>query len=230
MVLDQNVINNQTQKISYPRTKQSSNVDNNSKQYIRAASLAGTVLGISSAVASCYMIKKHSNPALSLKNLAYNEKDILLLGAGSVLGGLAGGLISDKNQSNQIPKLREASLQFFGNLACPLAVLTCANKLFDRPGLKSATITKIAVIISSLVLGMNIGNKIMNKVNNKIFNQEQNRKIHSSDYLVHTDDICIAASLLLKDSSALSKIVSRVLPFSFILSGTKTGTQESQII
>ena len=41
---------------------------------------------------------KKGNPALTLKKLSYDEKDVLLIGAGSVLGGLAGGLIADREK------------------------------------------------------------------------------------------------------------------------------------
>ena len=48
------------------------------------------------------------------------EKDVLLIGAGSVLGGLTGGLLTDKDPKNKVPKLREASQQFFGNTLFPV--------------------------------------------------------------------------------------------------------------
>ncbi len=87
---------------------------------------------------------------------------------------------------------------------------------------------KIADTIGSLIAGMEIGNKIMNKVNNKIFNEEVKHEVHPSDYLVHTDDMCVAASLLLKDSKSLSAITSKALPLSFILAGAKAGMQEKE--
>lgn len=223
-----------------------SNNKNKDKKRIRKntiCSVAGSAIGITASVAGIYTLAKKKNPQVSLKNLTYDEKDILAIGAGSVLGGLIGGLVSDKKEENKIPKLREASLQFFGSLACPLGILSIANKALDKskfelPKIKGSTKTieranvvisalpKIAVTFASLVAGMNVGNKIMNKVNNKIFHQEENRKVETSDYLVHTDDICIAASLLLKDSKTISAITSKALPASFILAGAKTGTRE----
>ena len=138
--------------------------------------------------------------------------------------------------------MREATLQFFGSLACPLGILAVANRQLEKSGfrlpkingnskaVKQANIViealpKIAVTIGSLVAGMNIGNRIMNKVNNKIFGQHEDRKVHASDYLVHADDVCVAASLLLKDNKSIAAITSKARPASFILAGTKTGYQ-----
>ena len=212
------------------------------RKKVKTASFIGSALGIAGAVAGILAMAKKANPAASLKNLTYNEKDILLIGAGSILGGLTGGLLTDKNKENTKPKLREASQQFFGSLMCPIAILSVAEKALEKSGfkmpqIKSASkyvnnvigaLPKIAITIGSLIAGMEIGNKIMNKINNKIFNEEVKHEVHPSDYLVHTDDMCVAASLLLKDSKSLSAITSKALPLSFILAGAKTGMQEKE--
>ncbi len=242
-----NIINmtmqeNQFSSVS-PKKENQTNTKINGKK-ITACSAIGSAVGIIGAVAGVYSLAKKENPSIILKNLTYDEKDILMIGAGSIIGGLTGGLIADNNSKNKIPKLREASLQFFGSLACPIGILAAANKALDKANIKMPQLQgnsrmtkiannfisaspKIAATIGSLVLGMNIGNKIMNKVNNKIFNQEENRKVQASDYLVHADDVCVAASLLLKDSKTISAITSKALPASFILAGTKTGIQQS---
>ena len=132
--------------------------------------------------------------------------------------------------------------------------LSCPVKIIDNPVKTSSTIffapkptatpktpavasigfisipklPKILVTIGSLIAGMNIGNRIMNKVNNKIFDQKENREVHASDYLVHADDICVAASLLLKDNKSIAAITSKALPASFILAGTKAGSEHAE--
>ena len=242
MALNGSLVNNvpkQNETVSAEKEKKSDN-----KRKITTAAAIGSAIGIAGAVAASYAIAKKGNPSLTFSNLTYDEKDILMIGAGSVLGGLTGGLIADKDPKNTIPKLREASQQFFGSLLCPIAILSVAEKALEKSGFKLpqlqgetkaikaanivlAALPKIAVTIGSLVAGMNIGNKIMNKVNNFIFKQNENREVHASDYLVHTDDICVAASLLLKDSKALSTITSKLLPASFILAGTKTGSEQA---
>ena len=215
------------------------------KKEVKIASFIGSALGIAGAVAGIYSMAKKGNPAASFKNLTYGEKDIILIGAGSILGGLTGGLLADKQKENRVPKLREATQQFFGSLVCPISILAVAEKALEKSGfklpqIKSASkfanvantvlgaLPKIAVTIGSLITGMELGNKIMNKVNNKIFKEEVKHDVHPSDYLVHTDDLCVAASLLLKDSKSLSAITSKALPLSFILAGAKTGMQTKE--
>ena len=232
--------NNQIMPVQHKKHNKKKQTD----KTVMTASVLGSATGITLAVAGIYSLAKKKNPVVSLKNLTYDEKDILMIGAGSIAGGLTAGLASDKNEKNKTPKLREASLQFFGSLACPLGILAVANHVLDKskfelPKIQGtskavniantviAALPKIAVTIGSLVSGMHIGNKIMNKVKNTIFKQQEHREVHASDYLVHADDICVAASLLLKDSKSISAITSKALPASFILAGVKTGMQEA---
>ena len=51
----------------------------NNRKKVVAASLAGSAIGIASSVAGIYAMAKKGNPALVLKNLAYQEKDVLLI-------------------------------------------------------------------------------------------------------------------------------------------------------
>ena len=231
-------------KTAVQKTKTvNTNFGNKESKKVLASSIAGSVLGIAAAVGGVYAMAKKGDPSASIKNLRYEEKDILLIGAGSVLGGLSGGLLTDNNKNNVKPKLREASQMFFGSLVCPLGILSATEKLLDKSGFKLPLIhsgsafaktanvflealPKIAVTAGSLIAGMEIGNNIMNKVNNKIFKEEVKHEVHPSDYLVHTDDACVAASLLLKDSKTFASATSKLLPASFILSGVKTGIQK----
>ena len=73
---------------------------------------------------------------------------------------------------------------------------------------------------------MEIGNKVVNKLNNKIFKEEVKHDVKAEDYLVHADDICITANMLLKDVKSITSVTSTLLPLSFIVSGSKTGMQQ----
>ena len=249
-----NILNaalNSTYKSYQPGLKTPENLNMNkqinfsaNRKRVKVASVIGSAIGITAAVAGIYAMAKKRNPDTKLHNLTYEEKDVLLIGAGSVLGGLTGGLLSDENKNNIKPKLREASQQFFGSMMCPIGLLALANKGLEKlnytppkipnnvKGAKALNVIigalpKVAVTIGSIVAGMEIGNKIMNKVNNKIFKEEVKHDVEASDYLVHADDICLAANLLLKDTKSISKITSKALPATFILAGIKTGTQEA---
>lgn len=218
---------------------------NNNKKKVMAASIAGSAIGIGAAVAGVYTLAKKGNPALTFKNLTYEEKDVLMVGAGSVLGGLTGGLIADKDKENIKPKLRESSTQFFGNMVCPISLLALGNKLIDKyniklPKLNSANsmanfinpilsvLPKVAMTIGALMGGMKIGNAIMNAVNNKIFNEKVQDKVEAEDYLVHADDLCLAANMLLKDAPSISTVTSKILPATFIIAGSKSGMQQKE--
>lgn len=213
------------------------------KKHIKAASIAGSAIGIAGAVAGIYSMAKKGNPSLAFRNLNYEEKDVLLIGAGSVLGGLTGGLLADKDKDNVKPKLREASQQFFGNMACPIGLLALSNHILDttnfqlpklsvsNPAAKAinpvlGVLPKVVMTIGSLIGGMELGNKIMNNVNDKIFNEKVKHKVEAEDYLVHADDLCLTANMLLKDAPAISTITSKILPLTFIVAGAKTGMQQ----
>ena len=221
------------------------NIQNNKNdKKVTAASIAGSAIGIAAAVAGVYQLAKNSNPEISLKNLAYSEGDVILIGAGSVLGGLTGGLIADKNKENVQAKKREAMQQFFGNMLCPIGLLSVCDKLLDAFPVKMKQVPasakgakyintllnalpKALVTVTALVGGMEIGNKIMNKVNNKIFKEEVKHEVQAEDYLVHADDLCLTANMLLKDSPSVSAVTSKILPATFLIAGSKTGTQKA---
>ena len=213
------------------------------KAVVTAASVAGSALGIAGTVAGLYAMAKKGNPAASLMNLKFAEKDVLLIGAGSVLGGLTGGLIADKNKENVKPKLREASQQFFGNTLFPIVSSTLANNALDKSGFKLPQINsnskwakvantilgaapKVVVTVGSLVGGMGLGNIVMNAVNNKIFKEDVKNSVAPEDMLVHSDDICMTANMLFKDAKVVSSVTSKALPLTMLLPGAKTGMKQ----
>ena len=219
--------------------------NNKDKAIVKAASIAGSAIGVVGTVAGIYAVAKKRNPATSLLNLKYAEKDMLLIGAGSILGGLTGGLISDKDKQNINPKLREASQQFVGNTLFPIVISGFANKALDKSGFKLPQINsnsklakianvalaaapKVVVTLGSLIGGMQIGNKFMNAINNKIYKEEVKHSIAPEDMLVHSDDICLATNMLLKDTKVISSITSKALPLTMIIPGAKTGMQQKE--
>lgn len=224
---------------------QTQNNQRKNKAVVTAASIAGSALGIAGTVAGIYAFARKGNPAASLLNLKYAEKDVLLIGAGSILGGLTGGLIADRNKENVNPKLREASQQFVGNTLFPVLTSAVANKALDKSGFKLPQINstskvakiantalaaapKVVVTIASLMGGMQVGNKLMNAINNKIFKEDVKHSIAPEDMLVHTDDICLTANMILKDTKVISSITSKALPVTMIIPGAKAGMQQKE--
>ena len=106
------------------------------RRNVKMASIAGSAMGIAGAVAGIYLMAKKGNPVTTLRNLAYNEKDVLLIGASSIAGGLAGGLIADKDKKNVVPKLREASQQLIGCTVIPVSLLALGNKALEKTNFK----------------------------------------------------------------------------------------------
>ncbi len=207
----------------------------NINKKVTLASVAGSAAGIAGALGGIYLASRKNKTPINFKNYSYSEGDVLLIGAGSVLGGLAGGLISD-DKKNIKSKLREASQQFVGSMVFPIGILAGVNKLIDNYLFKSSLnfsstqqkVIKVLACVASLISGMELGNKVMNMVNNKIFKEEVKHDVRPEDYLVHTDDLCLCANMLLKDFKSVSAITSKLLPLSFIIAGSKTGVQQSR--
>ena len=217
----------------------------NNRKKVVAASLAGSALGIASSVAGIYAMAKKGNPTLALKNLAYQEKDVLLIGASSVLGGLAGGLLADNDKENIAPKLREASQQFVGNTLFPVSFIAMGNKLLEKtnfqlPKFKSTSklanmanvalgaLPRIATTTIGLVGGVTLGNKLMSTINDKIYKEKVTNSVEAEDLLMHSDDVCVAASLLFKNAPQISSFTNTILPATFLVAGAKSGMQQKE--
>lgn len=222
-------------------TQEPKHIDNRKK--VLKGSVIGTTLGIAAGVAGVCAMAKKGNPAFAIKNIAYKEKDVLLIGTTAILGGLAGGLITDKNKKNITPKIREASHQFVGNTLFPITFLAIGNKILDKTNFKLPQIksnSKAATIANgvlknlpriittgvSLLGGAHIGNKVVSAVNEKIYKQKENHCVKAEDMLVHTDDICLATSMIFKDTPKISSFTNVILPATFIVPGVKTGIKE----
>lgn len=217
----------------------------NKRKRVVAASVAGSALGIASSVAGIYAMAKKGNPTLALKNLAYQEKDVLMIGASSILGGLAGGLLADNDKENIAPKLREASQQFVGNTLFPVSFIALGNKILEKtnfqlPKFKSTSklanaanvvlgaLPRIITTGVALASGTLLGNKVMNTINDKIYNEKEKHTVKPEDMLMHSDDVCVATSLLFKNAPKISTFTNAVLPATFLVAGAKSGMQQKE--
>lgn len=217
----------------------------NNRTKVAVASVAGSALGIATSVAGIYAMAKKGNPTLALKNLAYQEKDVLMIGASSILGGLAGGLLADNDKENIAPKLREASQQFVGNTLFPVSFIAIGNKILEKtnfqlPKLKSTSklataanvvlgaLPRIITTAVGLAGGVTVGNKLMNTINDKIYNEKVKHSVEAEDMLMHSDDVCVATSLLFKNAPKISSITNAILPATFLVAGAKSGMQQKE--
>lgn len=199
--------------------KNKSNPANNKAESskINLPALTGSIIG---TLIPMIVIKRRQNT--SILKIAYEFKEMMFIGTGAILGGLAGGIIKDKKK-RMWEKVKEANFQWITNLFLPTLfvdqLLKYADKKFPKKinNLNNKIAKTIAVIVG-IGTGMKLGEFITNKFNGCIEkNQKHKRKIGPKDVLLHIDDMPIALTL--------SKVphVDKLLPFCFIYSGYQSG-------
>ncbi len=176
--------------------------------------------------------------------LTLKTPQILTIGAGSVLGGLAGGAIFDKKE-NFHAKCAEAVSQFIGDISIPLgfvALPTMLYKNFEGLATKETKHLKLQAaskfiqgnkflrilcptIVSgvSLATGIVTGNRVSNKINEKVYGEKQDRGIRITDFAPHLDDVCLAITLM-AEKSPVGDIISKFVPVALTVAGIETGT------
>lgn len=121
-------------------------------------------------------------------NINYNLPEILSISTGSLLGGLAGGIITDKNKNHRKEKVEEA-LHTFNNILIPTTLTDILLKATKKMNVKSP-IDKIISPIIGIGVGMALANMVTNKITKKFIDPDMpERKQQFKDYFVHIDDI-----------------------------------------
>ncbi len=215
--------------------------ENKRQAKVKAATLVGSSAGIAITLATMLHKLKKGDAKLKISDLKFGEIDVVKMGAASIIGGLTGGLLTDKKKNHKA-KLKEANIQFFGNLLAPVTTLALATKIvkpeiINMPQLKSAgkvaktanqflkETPRIALTIASLTAGLNIGNKIINNVNKKLFHDKKEREVKTSDFSAHLDDLCFTSTFIFKNPQ-ISSLISKVLPATYLIAGMETGTKK----
>lgn len=166
------------------------------------------------------------------KLLEIEEKEILGLAAGSVTGGLAGGALLDGK--NMKAKAREALTQIVGNVLIPVGFVGGISRIYKKYekqikntmpqiGLNNnkyiaftnkfiKNIPAIGLTTAALLTGIYTGNKVTNFINEKFFGQRQHRKIKSTDFAPHVDDLCLAVTLMGSKNSPVASTITRTVP------------------
>lgn len=178
------------------------------------------------------------------KVLTFKWYDILGIGLGSVLGGLAGGAIFDKKE-NFPAKCSEAVSQLLGDISIPLGFVAVPTALYKKfEGLSDSATKHVKLqnaskfikgnkflkilcptIISgsSLAAGIIAGNKVSNKLNEHMQGIKQERKIRLTDFAPHLDDVCLAITLM-AEKSPFGSIISKLVPVALTIAGIETGS------
>lgn len=187
--------------------------------------VAGAIIG---ALIPAIMIVKRQNPQLkadSLKNILkfldinYKFKEIVAVGMGGIIGGLAGGL-ADKHEKNKLKKLEEGTFQTM-NLIIPTYLVSKSMELCNKP------LTKAAFTLGSVLIGVNMAVTLSNMIDKKVFNKYEcnpDRKFRGRDLVVHVDDLI--TSLVLAKIPIVDKIhLNTILPAVFAWNGYDVGNK-----
>lgn len=183
------------------------------------------------------------------KLLEIEEREIIELASGSVLGGLTGGAIFDGD--NMKAKLRESLTQIVGNVITPVAFVGGTSRLYKKfetqikdamPQIKKETniaknINKflkvtpaVGLTFAALGAGIYAGSKVTNFINEKFFGQKKNRDIKASDFAPHVDDLCLAITLMGAKNSPVASTITRVVPLFLAVPGYQVAkAQEKEV-
>lgn len=195
------------------------------------AILASSVaLGV--AASSAILAKRAGyslNPQKMFKNIKnsyfskviYHDKEIIGIGAGSCLGGLAGGYAIDKNKENRRAKNREAVMQI-GNISIPILAVEGGAKLTKNC---KGWIRALAAM-GCLTGGIFVANLAMNFISNQLFENTKSRSMKATDFLAHPDDVVVAAQCI-APTSKIVHYISRIIPFALMIPGFEVGKKKA---
>lgn len=156
-----------------------------------------------------------------LAKVEFHDKEVISLGAGSCIGGLAGGYLVDKNPNNRRSKNREAVMQI-GNIAIPILTV----ERFAEIGEKYGKTAKGIAATAGIFVGVYLANFLMNKFSNLVFqNKSDERDVKATDFSAHLDDMVVAASCI-SDNKYVQGIA-RIIPIALTIPGFEVGTKKS---
>ena len=212
--------------------------DNKQKRFV----VYTTAIGAFAGMACHAKYKGYSlNPKRMFKNIKnsywgkveFDDKPVIIIGAGSCLGGLAGGYMIDNDKENRKAKLRETLLQMT-NISLPIIFTTrlakwgqnIGNKYWDnnRPKELHTYRTKIPQGIFAmigLIAGVFTANVVANKFNEHLFHQGKGRPVQASDFSAHLDDMCVAARQV--SNSKLTDYIQKLVPIALMVAGNEVG-------
>ncbi len=190
-----------------------------------------TALGVAASLAILSKQAGHTiNPIKIVKNLKnikdsylakvkYHEKEVITMGAGSAIGGLAGGYLVDRSPENRKAKRREALMQF-GNVSIPIITV----EAFAKIGEKFGKMAKSIAAIGGIFAGVYLANFLMNHLSNFVFNSNKgSRGVKGTDFSAHLDDMVVAASYISEAKPIY--LISRIIPLALMFAGNEVGNK-----
>ena len=203
---------NSKNKNSYISYRYHKTRKNETQESIRA--LAGAIIG--TAIPLAIFAKKQKTNFLKMH---YGLKEIVGVSAGSIIGGVAGGMInSDRYDRKQ--KLNEGIFQFM-NAAIPPAVVVGLTKITSKIKFLNNNYGKIGSIIVGLTGGMFAAAKLSNFICDPK-DKVPDRKLSMKDSLANIDDA--VGTLAITDIPAFKNLpVGPLLPPIYVLCGYRAG-------
>jgi hypothetical protein len=165
-----------------------------------------------------------------LKEMPIEFTEVITMGAGTCLGGLAGGYLIDKDPLNRKAKRREAVMQM-GNISIPIGTVALTKMLADALKVSTKTLTGKSIraftSLGAILGGIYLANFIMNKVSNNIFKESSNeRGVKGTDLFPHIDDVLVSGRYILPESKAVHNI-SRIVPIALMVAGNEVGNKKA---
>ncbi len=163
------------------------------------------------------------------KSTKIKAPEVISMGLGTCIGGLAGGYLIDKNPANRKAKRREAIMQI-GNISIPILTVDLADTLCNKLKVakkttKGKTIRTISSL-SAIIAGIYLANFAMNKTSNIIFKEKSNeRGVKGTDLFPHIDDVLASAQYIDENSNIAHKIA-RIVPFALMVAGNEIGNKK----
>lgn len=214
----------------------SKDIEKSSKRRILASTIATTA-------ASFLIIRKYQGRSLKMAdlkglgawektkkiaksfNIKTELKEMILMGFGSVSGGLAGGLLFDKTGKKK-NKIKESVFQFM-NILVPTSLVAGMISLIEKNKNPKMIWLKIPATIGGIAVGMPAAAVVSNKINNNFVdkNAEHERKLKLKDCFVHVDDFISA--LVLSKIPFIDKIqADKILPAIYSVCGYEAGAKQ----
>lgn len=154
-----------------------------------------------------------------LAKVKYHDEQVIPIGVGSILGGLAGGYMIDKDPKARKEKRREALMQV-GNVSIPILTVDFLSEKLGKYG----KVAKTCGAVAGIFAGVYLANVIMNRVNNFIFRQKEGRDMKITDFSAHVDDAVVAASYV--SSSPIVNGIARIIPLALMIPGNEVGNKK----
>ena len=148
-------------------------------------------------------------------------------------------------------KGREALTQLIGNVLIPVGFVGGVSRVYKKYenriknvmpqiGLENnkyinfankfiKNIPAIGLTAGALVAGIWTGSKVTNFINEKFFGQKKERKIKSTDFAPHVDDLCLAVTLMGSKNSPVASSITRVVPLFLSVPGYQVGKAQEEV-